>query len=1018
MDVNKIKEESKESIKEDIKKYFLKNNYVLVFSILTIITFFMWVLNIFKGKLSDSSLIFIVKLWELLSPTFWVLLGILFIVASILIYLLFKKKEKIIFIISMLTILVLFFIFVNINLLNPILNLFSNTEWFLLFLSLGISSVLAYFEKFKWVVLPIFIWLLIFTASIRTNNIPILKDVTTGEYLTADLDAFYWLRIAETLDENGSLPAVDAMRYPLLKLPFSNELLPSALVFMHKVLSPFSESMTLRYVDVIYPVIFFVLSMIVFFFLILKLTKSKIAALLSSFFLAIIPSYLFRTMAGVSDHEPIGMFAFFLALLSFAISMERIEKKNSWKGAILLGIITGFFTMFNIAAWSGISMFVLLIIPFSIFILWITNKKNEGEKSNLKEYLLFYIFWIISFISLGFIFSYPAKVILSSTFNIRGIIIYIVLAFIIIDYILIHLKNNKLKEIGKYRIIISLVLAIIFLVLMSLIFNQSLGFSISNIISSILRPFGGGRTGSTVAENALPYTLDIISQIGKVLFWLFFVGALIVGIDFSKGIGKKKNKILFSFLWILMICGILFHRYSTGSVFNGDSFISKLFYIGSILLFAGNFIWIYFKDKVETKSENVIILLFTFFMALAGISAIRLLFILTPVVCFVSAYALIKMYEYAKDSKEEIVKMIFYIVLIGIIILLVFTSVAYIKNIKGTSVQIGSSANVQWQYAMKWVRENTSPGEIFIHWWDYGYWVQYMGERPTVTDGGHGNGYWDHLTGRYLLTTPNPQSALSFMKTQNVSYLLIDPSDIGKYPAYSSIGSDKENNDRYSFIPAMISNSNQIQETKNGTIRIYNGGFGLDEDIIYEKEGEKDIFLPMQGAGLGGIMLQEENNKLQQPVAIYVYNGKQISLPIRYIYYNKTWYDFKNGTNSAIYIIPQIKQVDTGLQLDEVGALIYLSPRVVDSLVAQLYLMNDPLNKYEGVELAHSEPDPLETSIEMYSGRDINEFFYFNGIRGPLKIWEINPPEYIIAREEFAMTSGEFAGLDNLTFVK
>ncbi len=856
------------------------------------------------------------------------------------------------------------------------------------------------------------------SANIRTNNISILKDVTTGEYLTADLDAFYWLRLAEILDVNGSYPEYDDMRYPLLKLPFSNELLPSTLVFLHKVLSPFSDTMTLRYVDVIYPVIFFVLSMIVFFFLILKLTKSKIVALLSSFFLAIIPSYLFRTMAGVSDHEPLGMFAFFLALLAFTISMEIIEKKNSWKLSILLGIITGFFTVFNIAAWSGIATFTLLIIPLTIFILWITNKQNEGEKRNFKEYLLFYIFWLISFISLGFIFSYPIKSVLGLTFSLYGIIIYMVLFFMIIDYILLHLKNNKLKEIGKYRIIVSLALSLIFLVLMGLILNQNIGFSLSNIISSIIRPFGGGRTGSTVAENALPYTIDIINQIGKVLFWLFFAGALIVGLDFSKGIGKKKNKILFSFLWILMICGILFHRYSTASIFNGEHFISKLFYIGSILLFAGNFIWIYFKDKIETKSENVIILLLTFFMALAGISAIRLLFILTPVVCFVSAYALIKTYKYAKESKEEIIKMILYIALIGIIILLVFTSVAYIKTIKAQSVSIGSSANPQWQYAMKWVRENTLPGEIFVHWWDYGYWVQYMGERPTVADGGHGNGYWDHLIGRYLLTTPNPQSALSFMKTQNVSYLLIDPSDIGKYPAYSSIGSDEGGIDRYSFIPVMVSNPTQVQETKNGTIRIYNGGFGLDEDILYEKEGEKDVFLPMQGAGLGGIIVQEENNKFQQPIAAYIYNGNQINLPIRYIYYNGKLYDFKNGTNSIIYIIPQIKQVNTGIQLDEKGALIYFSPKVANSLVAQLYLMNDPLNKYEGVELAHSEPDPLETSIEMYSGKDINEFFYFNGIRGPLKIWKVNPPEYIIAREEFSMTSGEYAGLDNLTLVK
>ena len=140
------------------------------------------------------------------------------------------------------------------------------------------------------------------SAYIRTTNIPTLKDVTTGEYLTADLDAFYFLRVARTIvDTGGNLPQYDLMRYPSLNLPFSNELLPSALVFIYKILNTFSSKITLQFVDVIYPVIFFILSMVVFFFLVLKLTKSKTSALISSFFLAIIPAYLFRTMAGVSD---------------------------------------------------------------------------------------------------------------------------------------------------------------------------------------------------------------------------------------------------------------------------------------------------------------------------------------------------------------------------------------------------------------------------------------------------------------------------------------------------------------------------------------------------------------------------------------------------------------------------------------------------------------------------------------------------------------------------------------------
>jgi len=129
---------------------------------------------------------------------------------------------------------------------------------------------------------------------------------------------------------------------------------------------------------------------------------------------------------------------------------------------------------------------------------------------------------------------------------------------------------------------------------------------------------------------------------------------------------------------------------------------------------------------------------------------------------------------------------------------------------------------------MSWVRDNTAENSIFTSWWDYGYFVQYLGERPTITDGGHANGFWDHLIGRYLLTTPKPETALSFMKSHNVSYLLIDPTDLGKYPAYSKIGGD-ENFDTFSVITTGVIDDKQTMETADTIRRVYNIGGVVDE---------------------------------------------------------------------------------------------------------------------------------------------------------------------------------------------
>ena len=69
----------------------------------------------------------------------------------------------------------------------------------------------------------------------------------------------------------------------------------------------------------------------------------------------------------------------------------------------------------------------------------------------------------------------------------------------------------------------------------------------------------------------------------------------------------------------------------------------------------------------------------------------------------------------------------------------------------------------QWQNAMAWVRENTPIDSVFAHWWDYGYWIQSIGERSTILDGGNAIVYWDYLMGRYVLTEPDEKKALEIL---------------------------------------------------------------------------------------------------------------------------------------------------------------------------------------------------------------------------------------------------------------
>jgi len=898
----------------------------------------------------------------------------------------------------------------------------------------GAGKVFSFFKQKKiinTIIILLFLVLLIGSSMIRFQNLPLLKDSTNGEYIPLALDPFYFLRLAETIVEQGGLPEVDVMRYPSANIGFSNEILPQAIVLLFRIGKIFDGDITIQFIDVISPVIFFAMGLIAFFFLVYVLTNSKATALISSGFLAFMPPYLHRTLAGFSDHESLGMFAFFLVLLFYGLSLKFLGKQNRDNSKIIKsiswGLLIGFLSAFTIASWGGIGNFLFMIIPFSFVMFWLIKVQNTEnvKKEQLKSFLIFYFVWLISSILFGLFYGFSlqnmlSKVVLSSTSLISGA----VLLFIFADFLIITLKNKinfiKKENLEKYRILYSLLIVFVIGIIFITLYRGNPFSYFFDILGRFLDPFGAGRTGLTVAENRQPFLNEWIAQIGKVFFWIFYLGIIFVGFGISRGIGKNKNKILFVLLWAAMISGILFSKISPSSLFNGTNFASQFIYFGGLLLFFAYSLWLYFNDKIKIGSGLLIIVAWLFFMLIAGRGAARLLFVITPFAAFMGGYAIVKLFNYTKRNKDDFLKMILWIVFAIILIAAIFNFNNFVDITSAQAKSTGPSAGSQWQNAMFWVRENTAKNSIFVHWWDYGYWVEYLGERPSVTDGGHGVGYWDHLIGRYLLTTPEPKTALSFMKSHDVSYLLIDPTDLGKYPAYSTIGSGPKGKDRLSQIPIMLLDLNQVRETSEEEIRLYVGGTIVDEDIIYEENGQQ-IFLPANKAALAGTTVKFSRNANQITFnsidAIFIYNNQQVIVPIRYIYFRGELADFGSGLEAVVRFIPRATQSGQNLQIDNLGTAIYLSPKVSKSLFAQLYLMDDPFENYPTVTSAHSEMDPLISSLNL-QGAGIEDFLFFGGFRGPIKIWKIDYPDNTLEKEEFLRRSGDFAEFDNLEFLK
>ncbi len=302
---------------------------------------------------------------------------------------------------------------------------------------------------------------------------------------------------------------------------------------------------------------------------------------------------------------------------------------------------------------------------------------------------------------------------------------------------------------------------------------------------------------------------------------------------------------------------------------------------------------------------------------------------------------------------------------------------------------------------MAWVRENTQENAVFGHWWDYGYWIQSIGKRSTILDGGNSQSYWNHMMGRYALTGTDNKQAIEFLYAHNGTHFLIDSTDIGKYSAFSYIGSDV-NLDRSSFIPSFYKDDSQVQERKNSTVFVYTGGVGLDEDITYEENGSKITLFTGQG-GLGAILIERDTSGkiVSNPIGIFVDQGKQYSIPLRYAFdsgIDSELNDFEKGIEAGIFIYPKTVQNEAGVGIEQDGALFYLSKRTVKSQLARLYLYKEENNYYK---LIHSEDDFLIAQIKAQNPGFKSYFIDYQGFRGPIRIWEIDYPDDIELKEEY-----------------
>ncbi|MEM1575875.1 MAG: STT3 domain-containing protein [Nitrososphaerota archaeon] len=203
----------------------------------------------------------------------------------------------------------------------------------------------------------------------------------------------------------------------------------------------------------------------------------------------------------------------------------------------------------------------------------------------------------------------------------------------------------------------------------------------------------------------------------------------------------------------------------------------------------------------KRKDTDIFLALLTLFSTYFLASMARLTLIAAPVFTLVAAYALSeilkmtarnlqkimvegkKRYRGALPSPEYVV--LTPLVIISMIIFYVtpyailptsYNRVSPLENVQTPTTLLSSSVPIRgtvdaWAKALLWIKDNTPPGAVILSWWDYGYWINVVGNRTTLADNGTLNSTQIGWIAYAFMS--REEVAIKVLKRFNVDYVAI-----------------------------------------------------------------------------------------------------------------------------------------------------------------------------------------------------------------------------------------------------
>jgi len=478
-------------------------------------------------------------------------------------------------------------------------------------------------------------------------------------------DTYYFLREASYY-LTGGLPKIDPMAPTVVRYFLEEDVqgVPILTSFISRI-----TGIDLLQVHMGLPIVLGLISSIIIFFIVLFVWKNKYLAVISAFFLVIMPAFIYRTTGGFMEKDTLGA-PFFLICLLLAVLI--IREKNI-KFMAIYGILS-VIAIFLYANSYGNFFFIPIIIGMYVILQPLVAIEEKKKALSLKDRLMGDLSTWILLLS-----------------GIIGLVLSLVL--------LPPYQNDPLR---------------IELSLMGLAFGA---------LMHLTRAF---------VKNKTYYLVALFAWSALLLAAAYFV------------LGYN----ILSFLLLSDVHGIS----GQGQAMTFIDVIDK-FYVFPILAVIGVIYVIYQIKNKKSPNENLFFLgsfLFTAFMAYQMLR--NAFFFAIPLAIF-AALGIIGIYEFSQkylDSKKALA--------LATIVLIAFSGISF-YNSNDYKISLVPHLTDNWLTALLWLDGNTPQDEVVCNWWDYGYWIQTVGNRRTISDGMRtGMGPW--ISGYSELLASSDSTAL------------------------------------------------------------------------------------------------------------------------------------------------------------------------------------------------------------------------------------------------------------------